>query len=549
VRTGSAGGGSPLKGTAFRREGLAVRALPFLLVATVAEASLFLEPGPASTTDAVISVLLLAATAACFLLPWGSLPSWVDLIVPLLFSGYALALMLAAGGSTTGIGIIVLLPIVWTALYVEPWKSIVVVAAVVAVATMTTYLPVGVTDTIRVRKIAFFAFIGALVAYSIVELRQRMTRSNEQNEASKRAMASTISQLVLLAELADMLHSCAERNEAYEVIAHSAEKMFPVGGSVSILSSSRDVLETMAAWGNYASGQAPFSPHDCWALRRGHVYVSKPGALYCAHLDPSTGMAALCRPLLAQGELIGVLSIALAADVDAGANDAASADPQDGSIQQLALTVAEQIAMSMANFTLRDSLRNLSIRDPLTDLYNRRYMEETLKRELSSAVRSQDQLTVLQIDVDHFKDFNDTYGHEVGDAVLKSVGEVLLLLFRESDVPCRSGGEEFTVILPNCAWADGERRAQELQLCVAELDFPFKSKAARPTPPTLSIGIASSPEHGNTATALLRAADQALYAAKAAGRDRIVRALNPTRTLEEMGVPLMGDPPPALRDL
>ena len=312
-----------------------------------------------------------------------------------------------------------------------------------AVEAVTTYFPSDITGTIRVRKIAFFAFIGVLVAYSIVELRQRMTRSNEQNEESKKAMASTISQLVLLAELADMLHSCAERSEAYE--SHRAtrpRRCSPWVGPVSILSSSRDMLETMAAWGNYPQRPAPFSPHDCWALRRGHVYASKPGALYCAHLDSSSSTASLCRPLLAQGELIGVLSIALDPDAD----DAASADPQDGSIQQLALTVAEQIATSMANFTLRESLRNLSIRDPLTDLYNRRYMEETLKRELSSAVRSQDQLTVLQIDVDHFKEFNDTYGHrEVGDnAVLKAVGEVLLLLFRESDVPCRSGGEEFT---------------------------------------------------------------------------------------------------------
>ena len=545
MSTETAGHAAPLRGTAFRREGLATRALPFLLVAVVAEASLFLEPGPASTTDAVISVLLLAATTACWFLPWKFLPSWVDLIVPLLFSGSALGLILAAGGSTTGIGIIVLLPIVWTALYVEPWKSIVVVAAVVAVETITTYSPVGVTDTIRVRKIAFFAFIGVLVAYSIIELRQRMTRSNEQNEVSKRVMASTISQLVLLAELADMLHSCVERSEAYEVIGHSAEKMFPVGGSVSILGSSRDVLKTMAAWGNYPQSQPPFSPHDCWALRRGHVYVSKPGGLYCAHLDQSNGSASLCRPLLAQGELIGVLSIALAPDAD----DSDSAVPRDGSIQQLVVTVAEQIASSMANFTLRESLRNLSIRDPLTDLYNRRYMEETLKREMSGAARTQSELTILQIDVDHFKDFNDNYGHEVGDAVLKAVGEVLLLLFRESDVPCRSGGEEFTVILPDCAWVDGERRAQELQLCVAELDFAFKSKGARPKPPTLSIGIASSPEHGNTAATLLRAADMALYAAKAAGRDRIVRALNPTRTLEEMGTPLISDPPPASRDL
>jgi len=135
----------------------------------------------------------------------------------------------------------------------------------------------------------------------------------------------------------------------------------------------------------------------------------------------------------------------------------------------------------MSNFQLRESLRNLSIRDPLTNLFNRRFMEETLNREVGGAKRSDEEVSVMQIDVDHFKTFNDVYGHEVGDAVLKAVGEVLHLLFRDSDVPCRSGGEEFTVILPSCSWADAERRAHDLQGCIAELDFPFAGVGARPT--------------------------------------------------------------------
>jgi diguanylate cyclase (GGDEF)-like protein len=520
------------RGEAFRREGRTLRTLPFLLVAIAAEASLALPPGPASTTDTVISALLLAATIGCFFLPWRMLPSGFDVFVPLLYTGSVLALILAAGGSSTGIGLVILLPLVWTALYLEPWKSGVVVAGLVIVQIVTSYVPVAASDAVRLRKIVFFLVIGALLAYSIIELRIRMARSNDRSEASNRALTSNISQLVMISELADMLHSCVDRSDAYEVIAHSTEKMFPGGGSVSILNASRDLLEPVAAWGNYPDDEPPFPPHDCWALRRGHVYESKPGDLYCKHLTIVEGRQSLCRPLLAQGETIGMMSVSLQVNSDGSA----FATPIDGTIQQLVLTVAEQIATSVANFQLRESLRDLSIRDPLTNLFNRRFMEETLNRELSAATRSQEELSILQIDVDYFKVFNDTYGHEVGDDVLKAMGELLLLMFRDSDVSCRSGGEEFTVVLPNCSLDNAERRARDLQECTVELDFPFRGKGARPASPTLSIGIATSPLHGASSSTLLRAGDLALYAAKNAGRSRIVRATDPASAGTALGL-------------
>jgi diguanylate cyclase (GGDEF)-like protein len=509
---------------AFRRDGLALRTLPFLLVAVVAQASLALSPGPASITDALISAALLAATAMCFFLPWRSLPTWCDLAVPLLYSGSVLALILAVGGSSTGIGLVVLLPLVWTALYLQPWKSVVVVAALTALQIVTTYVPVDIADTVRVRKVLFFIIIGGLLAYSISELRIRITRSNEATEVANRNLSSNLNQVMLLSELADMLHRCVDRSEAYEVIAHSAAKMFPSGGSVSILNSSRSLLETPAAWGNYPKDEPPFAPHDCWALRRGHIYESKTGSMYCAHLKAAESPHSLCRPLMAQGETIGVLSISLPLDSDG----TPTTTPLRGSVQQLALTVAEQIAISMANFQLKETLQNLSIRDPLTNLFNRRFMEETLNRELSGTSRALEQLSIMQIDVDHFKDLNDTYGHEFGDDVLKAVGGVLLNLFRASDVPCRSGGEEFTIILPKCSWEDARSRAVELQRRISELEVQHRDTDSCPSPPTLSIGIATSPEHGLTPPTLLRAADLALYSAKHAGRNRIARAVNPS---------------------
>jgi diguanylate cyclase (GGDEF)-like protein len=195
-------------------------------------------------------------------------------------------------------------------------------------------------------------------------------------------------------------------------------------------------------------------------------------------------------------------------------------------LSQLALGVGEQLAMALANFRLRDHLREQSIRDPLTNLFNRRYMEETFHRELSRAARDHVAIGVMQIDIDHFKTFNDSYGHDVGDALLRKFANLLIATFRDSDVPCRYGGEEFTLILINSSLEETELRARELQRAVTDLTLDLGAQRTSPPPPTLSIGIASYPAHGDTAETLIRAADQALYAAKSQGRDTIVRAVS-----------------------
>jgi diguanylate cyclase (GGDEF)-like protein len=182
--------------------------------------------------------------------------------------------------------------------------------------------------------------------------------------------------------------------------------------------------------------------------------------------------------------------------------------------------------MALANFRLRDTLREQAIRDPLTNLFNRRYMEETFHRELSRAARDHIEIGVMQIDIDYFKQFNDAHGHDVGDALLRAFASLLIEHFRDSDVPCRYGGEEFTLILINSSYEETEARARELQRGVTALTLDLDDGRAPPPPPTLSIGISSFPEHGNSAEALIRAADQALYAAKAQGRNTIVRAVS-----------------------
>jgi diguanylate cyclase (GGDEF)-like protein len=182
--------------------------------------------------------------------------------------------------------------------------------------------------------------------------------------------------------------------------------------------------------------------------------------------------------------------------------------------------VADHIALTVANLKLRETLRHLSIRDPLTGLFNRRYMEESLERELRRADRKGTSVGIIMIDIDHFKRVNDTYGHEAGDTVLREMGVLLQRHIRGSDIACRYGGEEFTLILTDSPLSVAQHRAEHLREEIKELHIEYRGQDLGTI--TLSMGVAAFPQHGATEEALLQAADLALYRAKAEGRDRVV---------------------------
>jgi diguanylate cyclase (GGDEF)-like protein/PAS domain S-box-containing protein len=168
---------------------------------------------------------------------------------------------------------------------------------------------------------------------------------------------------------------------------------------------------------------------------------------------------------------------------------------------------------------LQSKLREQAIRDPLTNLFNRRYLEETLDRELSRAARESYPVCVIMIDLDHFKRINDTYGHEAGDLVLKAIADSLSEQSRRGDFACRFGGEEFVITMPNITMDTAYERAQTLRQSLTLLSVPYEYYNLSVT---ISMGIACYPENGQTREAILRAADQAMYAAKDAGRDHIL---------------------------
>lgn len=340
------------------------------------------------------------------------------------------------------------------------------------------------------------------------------------------------SQMGLLNEMGELLQCCATTEEAYSVVAQSAKKLFPspVCGTLYAFRSSRNALESVATWGESRASEPIFAPEKCWALRLGHPHASDHphDGIFCAHLRTPTVATFLCVPMVAQGDTVGTLHLEFPSGAQVPTN--VDADGLRESRQRLATTVAAQIALSLASLRLRETLRDQSIRDPLTGLFNRRFMQESLDRELQRAHRKKRPLAVVFVDLDHFKRFNDAFGHDAGDLILRTVADLFRRHFRGDDVICRFGGEEFAIILPEASAKDAAKRAQALRSEAKKLAVRHQGQILDSV--TLSVGVAAFPEHGSTSEEILRMADQCLYQAKAEGRDRVTLA-----TRQKAGIP------------
>ena len=189
-------------------------------------------------------------------------------------------------------------------------------------------------------------------------------------------------------------------------------------------------------------------------------------------------------------------------------------------MQTLAVTVGDHISLALANIRLREALRHQVVHDVLTGLFNRRYLEETLEREIYRGQRKGASLGLIMLDLDNFKHFNDTYGHEAGDNLLHTLGKFLAEQVRREDVACRYGGEEFVLILPEASSEIVQQRAKDIRREFPKIPVVHSGQVLQSV--TLSLGVAMFPEHGATGREVLRAADEAMYRAKAHGRNRVV---------------------------
>jgi len=369
-----------------------------------------------------------------------------------------------------------------------------------------------------------------LVIRGALSRKKSAVTEREANEKVARSLAEVRErnqEITFLSQMSSFLQTCATSEEACTAIARFGPQLFPSeAGVIFLFHASRNYVEHAASWGGPAAQSDMFQPADCWALRRGRVHAvsSQDNAMLCAHVarHGAPAPAYICAPMMAQGETLGLLYLQALPAADAPLSDAK---------QQLAAAVAEQIALALSNLKLRETLRQQSVRDPLTGLYNRRFLEEALDREIARLERKTLPLSLLMIDVDHFKSFNDTFGHEAGDAVLRDLGGILQRYVRGGDIACRFGGEEFTVVLPEADLDTARQRAEILREAVRELRLVHDGKSLGAV--TLSVGVACFPEHGRRREHLLQAADAALYAAKDAGRNQVVVSSAKTLKLVE----------------
>lgn len=336
----------------------------------------------------------------------------------------------------------------------------------------------------------------------------------ESNAELAQQSAIRAERLSISANMLQALDSVKSPPELERVLPVFLRKLLPdTSGAVYLYRNSRDVLELKARWGQVEDAPPTVAPGECWGLRLGKVHLAtRQHDLCCDHGAAwlTAHATQTCVPMISQGDVIGMLVIA--------------GDQQDGSPLDNAhiVTLAEQLSLAISNVMLRNTLRYQSTVDPLTGLYNRRFFDESLKRELARTQRSRSVCSVVMIDLDHFKRINDTYGHDGGDLVLQAASRVLLQRVRASDVACRYGGEELVLMLPDCGAEEAARCAEAIRHTLTEL--AIQHQGATISGISASFGVAQWRGDGEAEADPLQAADRALYAAKKDGRNRVVIA-------------------------
>ena len=352
-----------------------------------------------------------------------------------------------------------------------------------------------------------------------VQAEIRLNNANQELAEKVKELEQRTREINLLSQMGSRLQSCKNIEEAFIEIGNAAELLFPTwSGALCITSASRTAVETVVDWGKTVGGERVFTPDDCWALRQGQMQSFRRGekTAPCRHIDPREVAESLCVPFMAQGEALGIVSLQLRVGQQQQEPFARSSVE---AASQLAGVLAKQVALALGNLKLKESLKNQSICDPLTGLFNRRYMEESLEREFSRANRNKSSVAIVMMDLDHFKLFNDTFGHQAGDALLRTLGDFLKRNTRGQDIACRYGGEEFALVLTDSNLTGALRRAEVLRGQIKQLSVEYAGQLLGTV--SVSIGVALFPDHGATMSDVLRASDQALYAAKREGRDRV----------------------------
>ncbi len=343
---------------------------------------------------------------------------------------------------------------------------------------------------------------------------EALQQANKKLETWVQELEQTTREMTLLSEMGDILRACLTTEEVYEVIVRIAQEIFPQqGGALFVIGPLRNIVEAVAEWGDISRVELTFTPEECWALRRGRVHWVEDTrvGLLCRHLHTPPPSGYICVPMMAQSEAVGVLHLTVPEGMQ-----------MSEAKQRLATAMAEHVAMALSNLRLHERLRNQSIRDQLTGLFNRSFMEESLELELRRAVRSQHPLSVIMLELDNFQLINDNFGLDVGDSILRRTGMLLQANVRKGDIACRYSNQTYVVILPQSGYETSRQRAESL--CNLARNLEVKYQSAQVGRISASVGLAVFPGHGQTVETLLRSAEAALTRAKNSGGDCIVVA-------------------------
>ena len=357
----------------------------------------------------------------------------------------------------------------------------------------------------------------------LIENNQRLTEEIVERNRIAEAMRQRNWELSLITQMNTQLQACNEESQTYDVLKNVCKQLFPSeSGCLYLIANEPKTLVTAVNWGD-SPPDARILDDTYWENPRGQIYtIEQPaGSPLNLYLHSSKGQQEGFPYILrnVSGQALGVLF--LHSGSRAKENTKEEHIQAQETKQLIATRVVEQYSLFLANFRLRDALKREAIRDPLTNLYNRRYMEEALNREVQRAERRKTSVGIIMLDVDHFKKFNDTHGHEAGDLVLEELGNLLQKNIRGGDIACRYGGEEFLLILPDTTLKIAAVRARELLERSRQLRIAHQEQILSTT---ISLGVSALPEHGHTIHEIVNAADAALYQAKHNGRNQVAIA-------------------------
>jgi diguanylate cyclase (GGDEF)-like protein/PAS domain S-box-containing protein len=328
-------------------------------------------------------------------------------------------------------------------------------------------------------------------------------------------------EIALTSKMGSFLQSCINMQEADRVITQFLPLLLPsVDGALYLLNNSTDMYELTSGWGKTVESDETFAADACWAVRHRKAHHFKSGDVeeLCAHCTKGMKRDYLDIPLISQGKILGLLHLEEKDEAEKNNDD----NMLTGLGKNLAMIVAGQLAFALSNIRLQEAVREQAIRDTLTGLYNRRYMEQALDKEIRQAARNNASVGVITLDLDSFGKFNDRHGYKSGNLIMRNLGDFLKSNSHPDDIICRGNGDEFAIICPRISPDTLKHRAEGILEGLTY--FNKRHQDLYQEPLTLSLGTAIFPDDGHTSEQIIKLADIALNQAVQEGGNKVVLA-------------------------